>query len=91
MSKNYEPDLERVTVIPPTTIKCCRRILRKVAEGETDIVIQCGKCCSWYHIIAVKPKKCPECGNTDANGEAHPGCDWVYGRRGWRQLGVYDG
>lgn len=35
--------------------------------------------------------KCPECGNTEANGEVHAGCDWVYGRGGWRQLGVYSG
>lgn len=40
------------------------------------------------------PKKadptCPECANPASK---HPTerCDMVYGRRGWRQLGVYDG
>ena len=47
-----------------------------------------------------KPEKkkeplCPECNarhsnvRKDKNGKLL--CDWVMGRRGWRQLGVYDG
>jgi hypothetical protein len=32
---------------------------------------------------------CPECGHRHKG--ARPPCSWVYGRRGWRQLGVYDG
>ena len=41
------------------------------------------------------PRKCPECG-AETNGDIHKtpagkDCDMVLGRRGWRQLGVYDG
>ncbi len=37
-----------------------------------------------------KVYKCPHCSRPEKD---HPtkGCDWVLGRRGWRQLGVYDG
>lgn len=35
--------------------------------------------------------RCPYCGNETCGDHAHNGCDWVMGRRGWRQLGVYDG
>lgn len=45
--------------------------------------------------IDKKPKKaptkgCPECGKPS---KEHPTkhCDMVLGRRGWRQLGIYDG
>jgi hypothetical protein len=42
-----------------------------------------------------KKYKCPEClSNTDGNTHTKPNgeqCDMVRGRRGWRQLGVYDG
>jgi hypothetical protein len=34
-------------------------------------------------------KHCPECGKL-VNGRCD-GCQMIYGRRGWRQLGVYDG
>ncbi len=27
----------------------------------------------------------------ELNGGKHDNCDFIYGRRGWRQLGVYDG
>lgn len=37
-----------------------------------------------YHI-------CPECKQWTDGEAKHGMCDWVYGRRGWRQLGVYDG
>jgi len=47
---------------------------------------------------ATPDPKCPECGKPASE---HPRlspdtldgkqCDMVYGRRGWRQLGVYDG
>lgn len=33
--------------------------------------------------------KCPECHKRHI--DVVDGCDLVYGRRGWRQLGVYDG
>lgn len=36
-----------------------------------------------------QPRKCPECGKL-AEKECKP-CGMVYGSRGWRQLGVYDG
>lgn len=44
----------------------------------------------------VKLSKCEGCGKMiDISGGAgtggHEGCQWVYGRRGWRQLGAYDG
>lgn len=34
---------------------------------------------------------CPECGKDHPDGGTISGCNMVYGRRGWRQLGVYDG
>lgn len=35
---------------------------------------------------------CPECNKIHEDPNRPPeGCDMVYGRRGWRQLGVYDG
>jgi hypothetical protein len=34
--------------------------------------------------------RCPECKQL-TDGKIHNGCDMVLGRRGWRQLGVYDG
>ncbi len=37
-------------------------------------------------------KTCPKCNNIHEDKSRPPeGCDMVYGRRGWRQLGVYDG
>ena len=38
--------------------------------------------------------QCENCNKTvDVNEDSghHLGCDFVYGRRGWRQLGAYDG
>ena len=37
------------------------------------------------------PNQCPECGKIHADGGIRSGCDMVRGRRGWRQVGVYDG
>lgn len=34
---------------------------------------------------------CPECGQEFPIYEACPKCHITMGRRGWRQLGVYDG
>jgi hypothetical protein len=34
---------------------------------------------------------CRECGRVHPDGDAIEGCDMVFGRRGWRQLGTYDG
>jgi hypothetical protein len=36
--------------------------------------------------------RCDGCGKVVdvSEGGAHEGCGWVYGRRGWRQLGAYD-
>lgn len=42
-----------------------------------------------YDIPASKTKKCPECGRLVEN--RCDACMMVYGRRGWRQLGMYDG
>lgn len=43
----------------------------------------------------IDPKKltyCERCGKSvDKTDSKHDSCDWVYGFRGWRQLGVYDG
>lgn len=46
----------------------------------------------------IKPKKCPHCGkeirfDEDKNESEyhHKHCLIRWGRRGWRQLGVYDG
>ena len=38
----------------------------------------------------LKNMTCPSCGVLTC-GCSHKNCDIVYGRRGWRQLGVYDG
>ncbi len=40
-----------------------------------------------------KPKTsmCDGCGRIVSEEGSHENCDWVYGRRGWRQLGAYDG
>ena len=43
---------------------------------------------------SVNSRPCPECGrDASLHGKGTPGfgCDMTYGRRGWRQLGVYDG
>lgn len=37
-----------------------------------------------------KKYECPEC-HKITDGNIHENCDMVLGRRGWRQLGVYDG
>ncbi len=36
-------------------------------------------------------RMCPSCCQIHLEGGIRKDCDWVYGRRGWRQLGVYDG
>ncbi len=45
-----------------------------------------------FRNLRPKPRvfHCPEC-HTDTDGNKHGNCNWVYGRRGWRELGVYDG
>lgn len=40
-----------------------------------------------YELKSESKYICPKCG-TENNGRC---CDYVYGRRGWRQLGIYDG
>lgn len=45
---------------------------------------------SWHVNPTEKQHICPNCGYV-GNGKKHDNCDWVFGRRGWRQLGVYDG
>lgn len=42
------------------------------------------------YVLEYKKYKCENCGKL-CDGNKHVGCDWVLGRRGWRQLGVYDG
>ncbi len=42
--------------------------------------------------MKVLKETCPECNKVHEDSSRPPeGCDMVYGRRGWRQLGVYDG
>ena len=42
-----------------------------------------------------RKSRCEGCGEpvdlTNNPSGTHTGCDWIYGRRGWRQLGTYDG
>lgn len=43
-------------------------------------------------VIMRRKNICPECNKVHDDPSRPPeGCDMVYGRRGWRQLGVYDG
>ena len=37
-------------------------------------------------------KRCVNCGKMVdiTDGSSHDGCDFIWGRRGWRQLGAYD-
>lgn len=37
-----------------------------------------------------KEHQCPDCGQWDWH-ECQPGMIKTYGRRGWRQVGIYDG
>ena len=44
--------------------------------------------------VKVKFSRCDGCGyqiDEYSNKGHKDGCNWVWGRRGWRQLGVYDG
>lgn len=48
---------------------------------------------SWIRIVKIKkPRTCPKCNkkHPDESRVTPWGCDMVYGRRGWRQLGSYD-
>lgn len=47
-----------------------------------------------YRLVTDPPKKkyiCPECGQDHPDGDSIKNCSYVYGRRGWRKLGDYDG
>ena len=50
--------------------------------------IKCRHCDGKGYVVQELPL-CHECGKRHV--DIVPGCDWVMGRRGWRQLGVYDG
>lgn len=44
--------------------------------------------------VPIDPTACPECkqpGAWDDDSKHVDGCETIRGRRGWRQLGVYDG
>lgn len=73
------------------SVRCsCGNIVARIySTGHVDVT--CSKCLREIGIHSRFKLKCPECGNTSADGDSHSGCDYVYGRRGWRQLGVYDG
>jgi ssDNA-binding Zn-finger/Zn-ribbon topoisomerase 1 len=96
---------EEFKEIPATSIddgikpcpKCAKSVNEHPHENCTDDFIDG----SWVWVKSLateKPKKesaldkikCPNCGKPASE---HPalGCDMTYGRRGWRQLGVYDG
>lgn len=73
-------------------VRCaCGKLVTTISTPQAEITLTCPKCQRMIDISARSLLKCPECGNTDADGDAHGNCDMVYGRRGWRQLGVYDG
>jgi hypothetical protein len=83
--------LER-SVIYPCSIRCsCGKTVLRATQKLSGLNITCPECKRAIVVYARALKRCPECGNTEADGNGHPKCDWVYGRRGWRQLGVYDG
>lgn len=42
------------------------------------------------HFVGLPQDACPTCCRPPADHGSR-GCDMVWGRRGWRQLGVYDG
>lgn len=61
---------------------------------EQSAEIEGDSCVTTYTIKNPVFKVCDNCGEiaeVTGLGGAHSGCDYVYGRRGWRQLGVYDG
>ena len=61
---------------------------------EKSAEIEGNSCVTTYSIANPIFKNCDNCGEKveiTGLGGAHSGCDYVYGRRGWRQLGVYDG
>ncbi len=67
---------------------CPREYAYRDPDAEKDCI---------RHAEIVKNAKfrfCENCNkkvNVDLNGGSHENCDFVYGRRGWRQLGAYDG
>lgn len=73
-------------------VRCtCGKTIVTISTPQAGITLTCPKCQRILDISSRSLLKCPECGNTDADGGMHINCDMVYGRRGWRQLGVYDG
>ena len=67
--------VDESTLLAAIVAEHSRKIIEKETKHKTEI-----------H----KSGSCPSCGRTKEN---HTGtsCDMVFGRRGWRQLGVYDG
>lgn len=61
----------------------------EVGSPTKDICMACARAV-WAKNKKEKLDPCPECGE---GAVAHPTetCELVLGRRGWRQLGVYDG
>lgn len=65
----------------------------RIDSIEIDVCKDCGaKIVKAFEPPTLHHRTCPDCGVTSQYGREHkPGCEIVWGRRGWRQLGVYDG
>jgi hypothetical protein len=68
----------------------CKKHARYKALQEPRVA--CSVCWTmWFRRLGSIGVRCPKCRMMTPFGNQHDGCDYVYGGRGWRQLGVYDG
>lgn len=86
-SNPVEPTTHIMDNLEEHRCQCGRTVAYKRVRRDSHVTCSCGKrvIIGSYFVYT-----CPNCGNK-SDGEYHPPCDWVIGRRGWRQLGVYDG
>ena len=74
----------------PENAKLCPESRSTDTQAIKNNQHECKACsCQWQEIESNNPNICESCGKT-VNRRCDD-CGWVYGRRGWRQLGVYDG
>lgn len=72
----------------PATCPCCKGV--NTMTHPEPYGYTCNTCGAiWADYPNADPSVCPECGKSVDRGCSD--CKMTYGRRGWRQLGVYDG
>jgi hypothetical protein len=82
---------------PPLLAGVSKEWFKKSAEIEGNSEVGAGGECLKVISMATSTDRymrCENCGqlvNVDKNTGHADGCGYVYGRRGWRQLGAYDG